>query len=135
MLLFSHTLENREHQKMTESKGSYHVDVPTETTFQSILRLPGNEACFECGKRAPDWASLGFGILICLECAGRHRSLGVHITLVRSLNLDSWSMDYLALLRNGGNDQFRRHLTSCSSSTGIVPCSTKYLYPEILYYR
>ena len=63
---------------MTESKGSFDTNlVASETAFQSILRLPGNDCCFECGTRAPDWASLGFGILICLECAGRHRSLGI----------------------------------------------------------
>lgn len=113
------------------------MDISTESLFSKILKLPGNDSCFECDKRGPDWASLGFGVLICLECAGRHRALGVHITLVRSMNLDSWTPEYMALLKHGGNDLFRAHLGSClsSSSSEMMPCSQKYFYPEVLYYK
>jgi hypothetical protein len=40
----------------------------------------------------PDWASINLGITLCIECAGVHRSLGAHITKVRSLDLDDWEI-------------------------------------------
>lgn len=59
-----------------------------------------NLTCADCGERQPRWASLikpppgspnamGMGALMCLECSGAHRRLGVHISFVRSVNLDS----------------------------------------------
>ncbi|XVE74526.1 hypothetical protein DITRI_Ditri12bG0023900 [Diplodiscus trichospermus] len=55
----------------------------------SVLReIPGNDVCAECGAPEPDWASLNLGILLCIECSGVHRNLGVHISKVRSLTLD-----------------------------------------------
>jgi Putative GTPase activating protein for Arf len=48
-----------------------------------ILRgTPGNEKCAECGAPDPEWASLNLGILVCIECSGAHRNLGVHISKV-----------------------------------------------------
>lgn len=48
-----------------------------------ILReVPGNDHCAECSASAPDWASLNLGVLICIECSGIHRNLGVHISKV-----------------------------------------------------
>lgn len=53
----------------------------------SILRgIPGNDLCAECSAREPDWASLNLGILLCIECSGVHRNLGVHISKVCTRN-------------------------------------------------
>jgi len=49
---------------------------------------PGNCKCADCGADEPDWVSINLGVLICLQCSGVHRSLGVHISKVRSLTLD-----------------------------------------------
>ncbi|WMV46484.1 hypothetical protein MTR67_039869 [Solanum verrucosum] len=62
-----------------------------------ILReFPGNDKCSGCGASEPDWASLNLGILICIECSGIHRNLGVHISKVRSILLDVrvWELAY-----------------------------------------
>jgi hypothetical protein len=42
-----------------------------------VLDLPGNNRCCDCNTHSPDWCSLSFGTIICLDCAGHHRSLGI----------------------------------------------------------
>lgn len=49
----------------------------------TILRgIPGNNVCAECNAPEPDWASLNLGILLCIQCSGVHRNLGVHVSKV-----------------------------------------------------
>lgn len=72
-----------------------------------ILReIPGNDQCAECSASEPDWASLNLGILICIECSGIHRNLGVHISKVRSVTLDVkvWEPTVLGLFQTLGNE-------------------------------
>ena len=46
--------------------------------------LDANCECSDCGNVDPDWASLNLGVVVCIECSGVHRSLGVHVSKVRS---------------------------------------------------
>lgn len=43
-----------------------------------------SQICVDCAEKNPQWASVSFGVFMCLECSGRHRALGVHISFVRS---------------------------------------------------
>ena len=74
---------------------------------------PGNKICVDCGANRPLWASLSYGSYFCLECSGVHRSLGVHISFVRSLNMDSWSVAQQTKMRAGGNTALKRYLAAC----------------------
>ncbi|XP_010547791.1 PREDICTED: ADP-ribosylation factor GTPase-activating protein AGD1-like isoform X2 [Tarenaya hassleriana] len=76
-----------------------------EKPIDVLIRVPGNEQCADCGSPEPDWASLNLGVLICIECSGIHRNLGVHISKVRSLTLDVkvWEPSVLTLLKSLGN--------------------------------
>ena len=61
--------------------------------------------CAECSARDPDWASINLGIMICIVCSGIHRSLGVHISKVRSMTLDDWDTELLDMMVGIGNDK------------------------------
>ena len=59
--------------------------------LQEILFIPGNNQCADCQAPDPEWSSINLGILLCIHCAGCHRSLGTHISVVKSLKLDAWA--------------------------------------------
>ena len=86
----------------------------------------GNKTCVDCNANRPLWASLSYGTYFCLECSGVHRSLGVHISFVRSLNMDSWTDKHQAKMRRGGNTALRTYLRQCgmpeSFNTSGGPC-------------
>ena len=58
-----------------------------------FLDVLGNDKCADCGSKKPKWASINLGIMLCIECSGIHRSLGVHISKVRSVTLDDWDAE------------------------------------------
>lgn len=109
---------------------------------KKVKALPGNTRCCDCGAPNPDWASLSFGNMVCLQCSGVHRyvghfsvivstivyvintqnnsisllkyyisrSLGTHISFVRSVDMDSWTPDQIKLMKLGGNQQCNQFL-------------------------
>ncbi|XP_062241754.1 BAR_ACAPs and ArfGap_ACAP domain-containing protein [Platichthys flesus] len=84
------------------------------------LRGPGNRRCCDCGQEEPRWASINLGVTMCIECSGIHRSLGVHLSKVRSLTLDSWEAEQLKLLCVLGNDVMNQIYESRCSEEGRV---------------
>ncbi|XP_058408582.1 arf-GAP with coiled-coil, ANK repeat and PH domain-containing protein 3 isoform X2 [Diceros bicornis minor] len=77
--------------------------VKGESVLQRVQSVAGNSQCSDCGQLDPRWASINLGVLLCIECSGIHRSLGVHCSKVRSLTLDSWEPELLKLMCELGN--------------------------------
>lgn len=63
-----------------------------------------NPVCADCQSAGPEWACVNFGTVICIECSGVHRSLGVHVSKVRSLLLDAWPRSLRAVMDAMGNE-------------------------------
>uniref|UniRef100_A0A8C6SWG2 Arf-GAP with coiled-coil, ANK repeat and PH domain-containing protein n=1 Tax=Neogobius melanostomus TaxID=47308 RepID=A0A8C6SWG2_9GOBI len=129
--------ERNEAQYRTASPSTSSIDSASEPRERSvrgesillrILSLPGNEVCCDCGQAEPRWASINLGILLCIECSGIHRSLGVHCSKVRSLTLDSWEPELLKLMCELGNSVINHIYEGACQEKGLkkpLPSSSR----------
>jgi len=75
--------------------------------LRTLLKKDENRCCADCHARGPTWASVNLGVFLCLQCSGIHRSLGVHVSVVRSTNLDTWLPEQVAFLQRMDNQKAR----------------------------
>ena len=66
--------------------------------MKTLREEPGNDICADCGAQGSEWASTNLGVIVCIECSGIHRSLGVHVSKVRSLALDKWDSETIEVI-------------------------------------
>jgi len=108
-----------------------------------LLSLAGNSHCADCGSPRPEWASVSYGILLCVQCCGRHRSYGVQNSRVRSIDMDTWNHSQVLSMLEGGNDQLGRfferhemhHNNAAQSRNSADMMCKRYKTKAALFYR
>ena len=105
-----------------------HPDIP------EILNKEGNSTCVDCGSEKPKWASMNNGVFLCLKCAGIHRGFGMSVSLIRSLQIDSWTEKQLLYLTKGGNKNFKNNLSEFNIAE-TAALDIKYKSKAADYYR
>lgn len=111
----------------SQIKLSVHQAIADER-LQKLHAVPGNSHCADCGAEKPDWACIKFNVLICINCAGAHRSLGSHVSRIKSLVFDDWSTPFdhavTGVLGRLGNRLVNAHIHSCKPSISS-DCTTE----------
>jgi len=90
-----------------EKEREKQVQDKVQAILGAMLKDEDNKYCVDCDSKGPRWASWNLGIFLCIRCAGIHRNLGVHISRVKSVNLDSWKPKEVASMQQMGNSKAR----------------------------
>ncbi|EER09071.1 centaurin/arf, putative [Perkinsus marinus ATCC 50983] len=72
--------------------------------LDDLLARPGNRHCADCGRDSPHWASVNLGVFLCRDCSSIHNRLGVNVSIVQSLVLDSWQNTWILIMTHVGNN-------------------------------
>ena len=70
------------------------------------------------------WLSTNFGVIVCIECSGIHREMGVHISKIQSLTLDNIGTSQLLVARVMSNEGFNKIMEASTKNMKLSPTST-----------
>lgn len=93
---------------ISEKERSQKYQEKFQAILSALLKEDDNKYCADCDAKGPRWASWNLGVFVCIRCAGIHRNLGVHISRVKSVNLDQWTAEQIASMQAIGNAKGRQ---------------------------
>merc|ERR1712179_70180 len=92
------------------------ADAASRKKLKEVRSQNGNNICVECGKLNPQWISVTYAIWMCIECSGKHRSLGLHLSQVKSITMDKWTQKEIERVEMGGNRAMREFIETHEST-------------------
>ncbi|GAA5837319.1 hypothetical protein JCM9279_005652 [Rhodotorula babjevae] len=98
----------------------------TKGVLLEWMKDGANKTCVECGTPHPQWCSLSLGVSLCLACSGTHRSLGSHLSFVRSLTMDKWTDKQIERMKKGGNARCKEFFEANGQPFASLPMTDKY---------
>ena len=93
------------HHSETSNGGGGSYEKTLDKLIKEIIgrvanSVEGNERCCDCGHPQPDWLVTNLGILVCIECCGIHREMGVQISKTQSIKIDRLASSQLIVMNN-----------------------------------
>ena len=101
---------------------------------QSLLNLPGNNKCLECGKTTIEWVSFPSAIFLCQSCSREHKSFSKKET-IKSLSISEFTEKELSKLSIGGNDRYLSILREYNIPISEPNIENKYLTYATAFYN
>ncbi|XP_077367168.1 arf-GAP with SH3 domain, ANK repeat and PH domain-containing protein 2-like isoform X2 [Festucalex cinctus] len=106
--------------KGDQDEGDNIVQELSKAIVADVKKMDGNRVCCDCRAPGPSWLSTNLGVLICIECSGIHREIGVHYSRIQSLDLDVLGTSELLLAKNVGNAAFNDIMEAELSAGGVA---------------